>query len=312
MSAKGGLPSGAWDFSKIPVFSPDRAERFQVPPLFPAQRLPDPIQAKLIVGAVNDLLEPEADKVADRAMRRPFSEVSFRPAPQQISRKCATWEEKEKFQKKPAGSAEATAREVPASGHEALRSLGQPPDPVARAFMEPRFGHDFGRIRVHSDAKEDKAARAVGSLAFTVGQHVVFAAGQHAPESEEGRALLAHELSHTIQQARAGRDDAATRPLSAMDEQDPREHAAEKYAQDALGGRLSERSQPVSSIGRTGIVLARKVPPKKATKPGSAKIEERVDSGTMTLESEFELVPAVWRWKFPPGHWFPCGIIERC
>jgi len=64
----------------------------------------------------------------------------------------------------------------------------------------PRFGHDFSRVRVHTDARAATVARSLDALAFTVGDDIAFAPGQYRPGSDEGRALLAHELTHTIQQ----------------------------------------------------------------------------------------------------------------
>src|SRR5215213_1966192 len=89
---------------------------------------------------------------------------------------------------------------VPPIVHDVLRSPGQPLDANTRAFMEPRFGHDFGRIQVHADSQAAESARAVNALAYTVGQDVVFGAGQYAPGTTEGRRLLAHELAHAMQQ----------------------------------------------------------------------------------------------------------------
>jgi hypothetical protein len=89
---------------------------------------------------------------------------------------------------------------VPPIVHQALRSPGQPLDDGARRFMESRFGHDFNRVRVHSDAQAAAAARSVDSLAFTVGPQLVFGAGQYAPATAAGRRLLAHELTHVLQQ----------------------------------------------------------------------------------------------------------------
>ncbi|HEY2990878.1 MAG TPA: DUF4157 domain-containing protein [Candidatus Binatia bacterium] len=84
--------------------------------------------------------------------------------------------------------------------HDVLRSPGQPLDPAARAFFEPRFGHDFGQVRVHTDAKAADSALAVDALAYTVGRDLVFGAGRYAPETAAGRRLLAHELTHSVQQ----------------------------------------------------------------------------------------------------------------
>jgi hypothetical protein len=90
--------------------------------------------------------------------------------------------------------------EVPPIVHEVLRSPGQPLDPATRAFFEPRFSHDFSQVRLHTDTKAAESARAVNALAYTVGQDVVFGTGQYAPQTGEGKKLLAHELTHVMQQ----------------------------------------------------------------------------------------------------------------
>jgi outer membrane protein OmpA-like peptidoglycan-associated protein len=90
--------------------------------------------------------------------------------------------------------------DVPPIVDEVLHSPGKSLDPADRSFMESRFGQDFSSVRIHMDAKAAESARAVQALAFTVGQHVVFGRGTYAPGSHEGRALLAHELVHTLQQ----------------------------------------------------------------------------------------------------------------
>ena len=84
--------------------------------------------------------------------------------------------------------------------HEVLRSPGEPLDSATRAFMEPRIGHDFSDVRVHTDSRAGESARAVNALAYTVGKDVVFARGQFSPQSRSGQSLLAHELVHTVQQ----------------------------------------------------------------------------------------------------------------
>ncbi|MBD2520091.1 DUF4157 domain-containing protein [Nostoc sp. FACHB-973] len=92
--------------------------------------------------------------------------------------------------------------EVPPIVHEVLRSPGQPLDSHTRAFMESRFGHNFSQVRVHTDVKAAESAQAVNALAYTVGQDVVFGAGQYAPGITAGKKLLAHELVHTLQQSK--------------------------------------------------------------------------------------------------------------
>ena len=87
--------------------------------------------------------------------------------------------------------------------HEVLSANGQPLDADTRAFMERRFTHDFGDVRVHTNDLAAESARVVNAFAYTVGQHVVFAAHQYAPRTSVGQHLLAHELAHTIQQSAA-------------------------------------------------------------------------------------------------------------
>jgi Domain of unknown function (DUF4157) len=80
----------------------------------------------------------------------------------------------------------------------ALASPGQPLAPAVRADMEHRFDHDFGEVRVHSDTAADRAASSLGASAFTAGHHIAFASGRYAPQTPQGRRLLAHELAHVV------------------------------------------------------------------------------------------------------------------
>lgn len=101
------------------------------------------------------------------------------------------------------GNAELPNRDsggVPPIVPEVLRSSGQPLDATSRAFFEPRFGHDFSRVRVHTDARAAESASAVDALAYTVGADIVFGTGHYAPTTAKGQRLLAHELTHVVQQ----------------------------------------------------------------------------------------------------------------
>ncbi len=114
---------------------------------------------------------------------------------------CEECKKKEmSLQRRAVGSGEMPA--VPPIVHDALRSPGQPIDPVTCAFMETRFKHDFSQVRVHTDDRAAESARVVNALAYTVGANVVFARGQYAPGTAEGRSLLGHELVHVVQQQR--------------------------------------------------------------------------------------------------------------
>src|ERR1700674_1762946 len=91
---------------------------------------------------------------------------------------------------------------------EVLDSPGQPLDHKTLAFFEPRFGRDFSQVRVHTDTKAADSATAVNALAYTVGRDVVFGPGQYDPQDKKSEHLLAHELTHVVQQAsgRVGTD----------------------------------------------------------------------------------------------------------
>ena len=172
-----------------------------------ASRVPlllGPIQAKLAVGSLSDPLEDEADRVADQVMRMPSPEIAPTAGPPQISRKCAACEEEQGLQKKEAGIAEPDQSEAPASVYEVLRSPGQPLDEAIRAYFEPRFGHDFSQVRVHSGTTAEQSAKDVNARAYTVGHNIVFGSGRPAFGTHAGRRLIAHELAHVVQQSRFG------------------------------------------------------------------------------------------------------------
>lgn len=103
-----------------------------------------------------------------------------------------------KLQRAPANG--QRTEEVPDTVYDVLQSPGHSLDPAIRSFMEPRFDHDFSRVRVHTDARAGESARAVNALAYTVGSDIVFGDGQYSAATKEGQQLIAHELTHTIQQ----------------------------------------------------------------------------------------------------------------
>lgn len=82
-----------------------------------------------------------------------------------------------------------------------VHGVGQPLEPATRAFMEPRFGHDFSHVRIHTDARAAASARSINALAYTSGSNIVFARGQYSPHSVSGQRLLSHELTHVVQQS---------------------------------------------------------------------------------------------------------------
>jgi outer membrane protein OmpA-like peptidoglycan-associated protein len=196
--ATGEAPS--WDLSKVSL-SPSR-------PLEPFRRgptpgAPRPIQAQLKVGAVDDPLEAQADRVADQMMQTPAPAGSVTPTPHQIIRTRNVSEQEGALQRVPSGS-HGTA-EAPGIVHDVLQSPGRPLDAAFRTHFELRFGHDFSRVRVHTDGYAAQSAETIRARAYTAGSDVVFASGEFAPATSAGQRLLAHELTHVIQQSGAGR-----------------------------------------------------------------------------------------------------------
>ncbi|MBS1911332.1 MAG: DUF4157 domain-containing protein [Bacteroidetes bacterium] len=188
------------------------------------------VQTKLTVNQPGDPFEQEADSVADRVMRMPeprvqragctdceeekkaqaTPQVMRMPEPRVQRAGCTDCAAREKddehrqtVQRKSNGVDGAAGTVAPPVVHQALNRPGQPLDRATRGFMEPRFGRDFGNVRVHSDGMAAGAARAIDAQAYTVGNHIVFGAGRYAPGTQGGRQLIAHELTHTIQQGGA-------------------------------------------------------------------------------------------------------------
>ena len=158
------------------------------------------------VNQANDPQEHEADETADRVMRM----VSDRPSPLPISSrssgsaqlKCDECEDEEEqnVQRKESEPMTHTPEAAGANVAEVLNEPGHPLDPDTSTFMESRFGRDFSGVRIHSGTRADASARRLNSLAFTLGHNVAFREGQYSPGTDHGRRLLAHELTHVVQQ----------------------------------------------------------------------------------------------------------------
>jgi hypothetical protein len=118
-----------------------------------------------------------------------------------------------------------------------LSSFGLPLDAAARSFMEPRLGFDFSRVRIHTDAKSAESAGRVHALAYTVGRDIVFARDKYQLGSSEGRRLLAHELTHVVQQG-------AAHPLRSPA---PGLAAAGRHL-DAPAPILQRKTSPITSV----------------------------------------------------------------
>ena len=189
-----------------------------------AMRTPTSLQPKLTVNSPGDRYEQEADRVADQVMRMPDPELQRQPLAEEeeedllqmkpiagtinplmqrqtepIEEEAA--DEEEFLQAKAAAGEPATISSGLQNQIMALQGGGQPLSPSERHFFEPRFGTDFSQVRIHTDDQAAEAARAVKARAFTLGRNVVFGTGQYQQRSGEGKRLLAHELTHVVQQS---------------------------------------------------------------------------------------------------------------
>jgi hypothetical protein len=159
--------------------------------------------------------------------------------------------------------------------HDVLRSPGQPLDMATRTFMEPRFGHDFSAIRVHADGAAAQSARAVNALAYTVGHDVVFGAGQFQPQSRAGQRLMAHELTHVVQQSGTSSGGQIQGKLAINQPGDAFEQAA-----NAAAGRVMAGAPAGAALTSRDHGIQRETPGSDAAK----KPPEQKDAGEVVVE----------------------------
>jgi len=226
---------------------------------------PNPvIQPKLTINEPGDRYEQEGDATAERIMRMPvttpIAKPFYSPAPAviqrcdcdkeeihrkessistlsvipdtgtPIQRKCSACEEEEKIQRK---ETNAGAPLVTNTVTQVLTSSGQPLDAGTRNFMESRFGNDFSNVRIHNDSMAHRSSADINARAYTNGTHIVFGNGEYNPFSLPGKQLLAHELTHVVQQtARSGIKNILSRQPAAPDQ------CQEKKYQDLLAKPL--------------------------------------------------------------------------
>lgn len=227
-------------------------------------------------GAVND--KEVHMGFATRSGYQASSEVHPSPG-LLLQRKCACGQktkpgehcekcEEEGLSLKRRGLGPAAPLAIPSIVHEVVSSPGNRLDAGARSFFEPRFGHDFSGVRVHTDARAAESAGAVNALAYTVGPHLVFAANQYAPGTGAGKKLLAHELAHVVQQASGSAGSSSGIDKGASD---PAEQAADRRAEQVLSatGAANSTLRELSFWPRTAI--------QRYTVPSSLPCDEVVE-----------------------------------
>lgn len=239
------------------------------------------IQAKLTINSPNDEYEQEADQVAGQVMQMSESKVQLQTEPEeeegeetlqtkalaeqikplvqmQVEPEEAE-EDETTAQTKRAGGKSSQMRPGLVARIHSLKGGGQPLPKLARNFFEPRFGYDFGQVRIHTDAQAATTARAMSARAFTTGRDVVFGSGEYSPGTEDGKRLLAHELTHVMQQG-IGNLQTFGEGLS------------------ALNSTSTDSPRPVQ-VGRTGFQVQRQV----VVHPASSTVS-RIDTSRTSAQ----------------------------
>lgn len=167
------------------------------------------VQTKLAVSRPRDSCEEEADRIAEQVLGSQTYPSSIDVMSGGVQRQCSGCEggtpcpecaeEETLVSRQRNWASDAPTESVPEDSFEDLGSPS-PLDQSTGDFMESRFGCDFGQVRVHDDARAERSARAMGALAYTVGEDIVFGEGQHAHDTPAGARLMAHELTHVVQQ----------------------------------------------------------------------------------------------------------------
>ncbi len=251
------------------------------------------MRAKLGIGPVEDSFEQEADRVADAVTRGSGPAVvvpsGSAPAVQRCScgkssaGECEECKSQAKVVQRASAGSSFSGVPAPRSVHNALRSPGAPLDSGTRGFMERRFGHDFSRVRIHSDNEAAESARSIDALAYTAGHKIVFATGQYSPSTPAGRHLLAHELTHVVQQGNAQDSTLIRRSVKFKTRHfDPREDVIPKV----LGG-----SAPVALT--TPTINGTELPKNKNLTPADVEHARSIVRQALTPSANgFRSIPA--------------------
>jgi hypothetical protein len=198
------------------------------------------LQAKLTVNPPDDVYEKEADQVA---------EIVTKSSGAAIQRQAEGEELEEEEEEEGAVSAKMAVSRTPEVSDDvegrinAARGSGEALPDSVRTSLEPQFGRDFSDVRVHTGAEADALSRQLGARAFTTGQDIFFRSGDYQPESEEGKKLLGHEMTHVVQQGGA----AISRQAVKTEEKAP---AGEKEAEEALD---KAKAKAISNMSTANI-----------------------------------------------------------
>ncbi len=225
---------------------------------------PQKIQAKLEIGEPGDHFEQEADAVADRVIQEsgaPVSTAGPLVAQPRVQRKCSACDHEEGLQRKPiqrkakrgGGLQASPALSQQLQQHQG-GGMGLPPS--LSQEMGRSIGADFGNVRIHADATAASLSRGINARAFTHGQDIYFNQGEYNPSSTAGKHLLAHELTHVVQQA--GKIQKADPPLKPgeMTRKQFEETMRDTYGVPTVrNGTLADQRAELGLTGKPDVLL---------------------------------------------------------
>ncbi|MBX2826907.1 MAG: DUF4157 domain-containing protein [Flavobacteriaceae bacterium] len=236
------------------------------------------LQRKLSIGSADDAYEKEADQVADKVVQMKPAEMGSPPQiGALIQRQCADCEE-ESIQQKGAGSEGGTASQALTQQINNTRGNGHKMDSSTLDFMENRFGSDFSNVSIHTGSNAIQMNRELNAHAFTVGNDIYFNQGKYNPGSESGKHLLAHELTHTIQQ---GHGKNLRRSMVSPTQANGGTVSEEEIQMKSAGLQI-QRMQPRNQSGGADHIAGNVAPWKKQgfTDPRGDKHWAYTDAGT--------------------------------
>lgn len=207
----------------------------QRPTSLPSVLRPPKIQPKLAVNEPNDVYEKEADTVADEVMKSQMPAPPPPPAgddnPNNNTPKTQSLPTISRLQRQEDGvSGQPITSDLELRISDMQSSGGSPLPDSERAFMEPRMGADLGNVCVHTGESAIQTSRELNAKAYTVGSDIAFNEGEYALGTASGRGLLAHELTHTVQQGATVQRQPESEPTHTIDEEqsETRERSQEK------------------------------------------------------------------------------------
>ncbi len=214
------------------------------------------IQSKLEINTPGDKYEQEADAMADRVMRMADNGQSNHQVNSliglSVQRKCAACEEEKKetplMRKAENGGNGLQASSSLVSSLNSSKGGGSPLPPGTRDFMENAFSTDFSKVRVHTDSNASEMSKGISAKAFTHERDIYFNEGQFAPESNGGKTLLAHELTHVVQQGAFG-------PKSETVQRDPSPDPQLQLPDPDLSTVFGRKKRPSIFTGQLGLHL---------------------------------------------------------